>query len=260
MIGDAVLAVSNQPTEMISGLRGAIEIDTAVENVSYPITTNDNCHSVYSAVEIGTSNFDTLIQATEKSDPHATGLSADAMKIYIDQLPDLSCWKKVATAVVGKSDDVPSSGTILTYYIDPADIVKYNMPEWLRGCNSVGKPHATGLAYLQDKNLVNLMHNISVPVLSVEQLLNSNSVCRMKRFKVDVEGFDGDLLVAFSEWVEKNHEVCYADMVIGEFNELSEGRVSGADASTALTRVGYKLLDTKEGFDWMWEYVGNIPV
>ena len=71
----------------------------------------------------------------------------------------------------------------------------------------------------------------------------------MGTFKVDVEGFDGALLVAFSEWVKKNGG-CYADKVVGEFNVLSEGRVSGEEANTALSTAGYKLI--KKGINYNW--------
>ena len=46
-------------------------------------------------------------------------------------------------------------------------------------------------------------------------------------FKVDVEGLDVELLKSFTEWVNKSKsERCYADRIIGEFNELSVGRVN----------------------------------
>ncbi|KAL3795156.1 hypothetical protein HJC23_007384 [Cyclotella cryptica] len=221
-------------------------------------TLPQECAAIHSAVEIGTSNFDTIIQEMARTNPIATGLSADAMQIYINQLPNLKCWRKLATAVVGKSEDIPSNAMITTYFINPDDIVNYDLPGWLRGCNSVGRPHATGLNELMKRNLLHLMRNISVPVVSVEQLLDKNRICRMKRFKVDVEGFDGELLVAFSKWVMQKNWTCYADIVSGEFNELSDGRVSGDDANLALVGVGYEETVSNE-FDRVWKYVGKTP-
>jgi hypothetical protein len=215
-----------------------------------------NCNSYYSAVEIGTSNFDTIIQRMAVSKPEATGLSVDAMKIYINQLPNLECWRKLNSAVVGSMEDIPPSGMVDTYFIDPKDIAQHRLPDWLKGCNSVGRPHATALKILKRRNLTHLMHSISVPVMSVEQLLDENEICRMKKFKVDVEGFDGDLLVAFSKWVQKKNGACYADEVWGEFNELSDGRVSGDEAGFALAEAGYKETG-KNGFDRIWKYFGK---
>lgn len=210
-----------------------------------------NCDEFHQAVEIGTSNFNTFIQEAKPSD---TGLSIDVMKIYIDQLPNMTCWRKFNTAVVGKADDVPENGLAQAYFIYPSDITKYNLPKWLTGCNSVNRPHPTGAKHLKNRNLSHLMQNISVPVVSVEHILEKFGVCRMGTFKVDVEGLDGDLLVAFSEWVKKS-DGCYADEVTGEFNELSHGRTSGVDVDVALSRVGYK--NVRKGLDWRWKFQGD---
>jgi hypothetical protein len=37
-----------------------------------------------------------IIQAKEKTDPNATGLSVDAPQPYINQLPNMKCWTKLA--------------------------------------------------------------------------------------------------------------------------------------------------------------------
>lgn len=100
------------------------------------------------------------------------------------------------------------------------------------------------------------MHNISVPVVLVEQLLDNYRICHMKYFKVDVKGFDGELLVAFSKWVMKKNWTCYADTVLGEFHELSQGRVGGDKVNLALRNVGYEEADRAD-FDQVWKYVGK---
>lgn len=76
----------------------------------------------------------------------------------------------------------------------------------------------------------------------------------MKRFKLGVKGFDGELFVAFLKWVMKNNWTCNTDIVSWEFNELSDGRISGDDANLALVHVGYEETVSNE-FDWVWKYV-----
>lgn len=215
------------------------------------------CDPLFAAVEIGTSNFDTIIQAKAKTDPNATGLSVDAMQPYINQLPNMKCWTKLARAVVGKTQDVPPSGELPTFFVDQQDIVKYNLHDFLRGCNSVGRPHPTAAKNLADRNMLHLLRNISVPVQSVEQLLENNNVCRMQDFKVDVEGMDGELLIGFAEWVASHNNKCYAETVTGEFNNLSNGRVGREDANQALMKVGYKIEQTR-GVNTIWKYAGAI--
>ena len=66
---------------------------------------------------------------------------------------------------------------------------------------------------------------------------------------------DGELLLGFSEWV-MNNAGCYADRVLGEFNELSNGRTTLEDVDSALTDAGYKRGNSIE-FDQVWEYYEN---
>lgn len=178
------------------------------------------------------------------------------MQIYIDKLPESTCWRKYNTAIVGSTEDVPTSGLVRGYFVKPEDIASHNLPHWLRGCNSMGRPHPTGAKILAEKGLIHLMQNISIPVLSVEQLLEKFGVCRIGRFKVDVEGFDGALLVGYSKWMKKHKGRCYADIISGEFNELSDGLVGGKDADAAMAPMGYRISSygTKSHPDWEWSY------
>ena len=86
-------------------------------------------HSVV-AVEIGTSNFYRIVEEIEHKD--VLGLSVDIMELYIDQLLNKPCWKKLAVVVVGKAIDVPEDGLAKTHVVHPDDIKKHNLPSWLR--------------------------------------------------------------------------------------------------------------------------------
>ena len=103
--------------------------------------------------------------------------------------------------------------------------------------------------------LSHLQQNKSVPVLSVEQLLENHGICHIGTFKVDVEGLDGDLLVAFSKWM-KEANGCRADRVIGEFNELSEGMTGFELVNEELISAGYSR-GVKGGFDRIWTFNNN---
>jgi len=60
------------------------------------------------------------------------------MGVYINQLPNMTCWRKFNSAVVGKAEGIPGNGLIEAYFIHLSDMKKYGLPLWLRGCNSVG--------------------------------------------------------------------------------------------------------------------------
>jgi len=67
----------------------------------------------YDFVEIGTSDFDTLIQ---RADDRTIGLSVDPIKLYLDRLPQPRHCSKLAAAI---SDH---DGETVAYYIPPERI------------------------------------------------------------------------------------------------------------------------------------------
>jgi hypothetical protein len=85
----------------------------------------------YNFIEIGTSDFDTLIENCSNE----CGLSVEPIKYYIDRLPDKPNVKKLQVAI----SDV--DGYMDVYYISDDKIIEYNLPWWVRGSNSVNRPH-----------------------------------------------------------------------------------------------------------------------
>lgn len=87
------------------------------------------CGMHFDYIEIGTSDFDTLLQS---SGDNETGLSVDAVQLYLNRLPNRTNHFKANMGVALR----PS--VQLVYYLKPDDIKSHNLPDWLRGCNSVG--------------------------------------------------------------------------------------------------------------------------
>ena len=86
----------------------------------------------YDFIEIGTSNFDTLIGSCSET---SVGLSIEPIKTYLDSLPN----KLNVTKVCASISDV--DGEIDIYNIPLINIHKHNLPIWVKGTNSVSKPH-----------------------------------------------------------------------------------------------------------------------
>ncbi|KAL7533643.1 hypothetical protein ACHAWF_004569 [Thalassiosira exigua] len=214
----------------------------------------DQCKQFYDAVEIGTSNFDTLIQ---RKGPDDTGLSVDALQMYVDQLPNSTCWRTIASAVVGRAEDVPPSGFMRAYFVRPEDIERHGLYDWLRGSNSVGRPHAIAVNALEKKGMSHLLRNASVPVTSMGRLLDDFGVCRAGALKIDVEGLDGELLLGYADWVRDHGGRCYADTIQGEFLG-SQSRTPPQDVDAAVVPLGYRTIARKE--DWIWRYDSELVV
>jgi hypothetical protein len=115
-------------------------------------------------IEIGTSDFDTLVQKTDLK-----GISIDPMSIYLGKLPNKDNNIKLNVAI---SD---FNGECDVYYISPEDIEKYNLPNWLRGCNSILQPHPSALQVLTNLGLTNLYQHKKIEVLTWDNL--SKLIC-----------------------------------------------------------------------------------
>jgi hypothetical protein len=140
----------------------------------------------YNFIEIGTSDFNTLLE----SDNPGIGLSIEPLKIYLDRLPDKEGVTKVNCAI---SD---FDGEIDIYWIDPQDIATYNLPSWLKGCNSIIRPHPTAEAELKVRGISHLYKVSVCEVLSWKTFVKRFNVESVDDLKIDTEGHDCVILEA----------------------------------------------------------------
>lgn len=149
-------------------------------------------------IEIGTSNFETLIgNSTDTS----TGLSVEGLKMYQDQLPDRPHVTKVNAAV---SDPDPGQTTIDFFYIHPDDIAAHHLPPWLIGCNAAGEPQHEAAKILKNRGKEDLMRKDTVPVLSFGMLVEQYNVASIGYIKLDVEGHEPVIMKSIIEACDKN--------------------------------------------------------
>lgn len=164
----------------------------------------------YDFIEIGTSDFRTLI---EKADDRTIGLSIEPIKQYLDNLPNKPLVTKANYAI----SDI--KGEVEIYYVDPGNIAKYNLPTWVRGCNSINRPHPTVKKMLGEK-YETIITIDKVKVITWEDIIRIYDVEGIKTLQIDTEGHDGVIL-------ENYYKECIlypnilADNIIFEYNELS---------------------------------------
>lgn len=128
-------------------------------------------------VEIGTSDFRTLAGQVE-------GLFVEPVKEHFNRLPN--CLKE--NVAVSNYE-----GEIDLYYI-PTELIKLNnLPNWVRGCNSVGKPHDTIVKNGWDKHAV----KETVQVVRIKTLLDKHGITKIDFLKIDTEGHDTIILNDF---------------------------------------------------------------
>jgi hypothetical protein len=165
----------------------------------------------YDFIEIGTSDFNTLIQ---KATPATVGLSVEPLKDYLDRLPEKTHVQKVNAAVSKRS------GSIDLYYVPDAVRIEKGLPGWMKGTNSVGAPHPTVVRYLAKHRLPqSIVHHKKVPVLSVERLFRRYHVGSLDYLKVDTEGHDTVIVNAYLDMAAKNPAL-RAKKILFESNAL----------------------------------------
>lgn len=134
----------------------------------------------YDFIEIGTSDFDTLLQ--ESTDE--LGLSIEPLKIYLDNLPNKDNVIKVNCAISDKD------GIVDVYWIDPKDIEIYNLPGWLKGCNSIIEPHPSTVKELKDRNLEHIYKKTECKCLTWNSIVDIYDIKYVEYLKIDTEGHD----------------------------------------------------------------------
>jgi len=141
-------------------------------------------------IEIGTSNFDTLI---EKADESTFGISIEPVNIYLDDLPNPKNVHKLnyVISLDGSEDPVD------VYYIKPEIIDKFRLKNYLKGCNSVKKYHPLHIQH-------NLQKYVTIDVVQqicIGRLYDLFHIEHLAYLKIDTEGGDCCILDQYYDFI-----------------------------------------------------------
>ena len=169
--------------------------------------------SIFNFVEIGTSCFKTLIE--QANDSHV-GLSIEPIKTYLDMLPNKAKVHKLCGAVIASEND----RELKFYYIEPEVIDKLNLGSWMKGCNSLGKPHDfhthycipslwPALAKAEDRSTVDtknllemgIVKTIDVPTFTFAEIVNMYNIDGIEYLRIDTEGMDCKILKSIVSFI-----------------------------------------------------------
>jgi hypothetical protein len=162
----------------------------------------------YDFVEIGTSDFDTLIQNCSDT---SVGLSIEPIQLYLDRLPNKPLVKKLNYAITETDTNVS------VYWVDPDDIAKYNLPYWMKGCNTIYTTHPTTLYVLKKENLLHLLKETECVGISWKTLIEQQDIESIQHLKIDTEGYDCKILMGLF----KLDNIIFPKQITFEVNELT---------------------------------------
>lgn len=167
----------------------------------------------YNFVEIGTSDFETLI---ENASDEVRGLSIEPIKYYLDRLPVRKLCQKGNFAVSDRD------GEITIYSVCVEDIRRLGLPGWVRGCNSVNAPHPTVHSGLMSLGLDpnEIIKGERLAVKSFKTIVAEYGIGSIQTLKIDTEGHDVQILRGYLEACLENENL-FAETIMFESNELA---------------------------------------
>jgi len=211
----------------------------------------------YDFIEIGTAFFDTLI---EKADDTEYGLSVEPILEYLNKLPNKKNVTKINGAVVADED----SNGLDVYYVTEEIIDKFNLGIWMKGCNSVGKPHDFHTGYFPcpwtwhhhadrkslktvDLLSMGLVTKKTIPCYTYKNLIDTYNIGKVKQLKIDTEGYDCKILDSVLKYYSDSPEM------LPEFISFESNAHSDHDAVVEITKRLITL-----GYDISYEEDGNV--
>ena len=193
----------------------------------------------YNFVEIGTSNFNTLIEVAQVG---TRGISIEPIQYYLDMLPDQPGVTKLKCAVSRNN----KSEILEVYYVPEHLILAHGLPDWLRGCNSMGdyhlQHHILGVEHLVTRD--------SVECVPIGVLFKQHNITELDYLKIDTEGSDCDIMLHLLEYLKTQNTSSYPRCILFESNELSIPALVEL-VKTKFISLGYIV--TRTGSDTMLE-------
>ncbi len=189
----------------------------------------------YDFIEIGTSDFDTEIQ---NCDDNKQGLSIEPLKHYLDALPDKKNVTKVNAAVSNYN------GFVDVYYLNEETIKKFNLPNYVKGQNSIGNPHPKILNWFKNGLRNEDISKKSVPVINFETIITKYNVESLDLLKIDTEGHDCIIMEDYLNYVV-NKPNLLAKKIIFESNILSDKNLVDSIIQKCVS-LGYSIISTGE--------------
>jgi hypothetical protein len=181
-------------------------------------------------VDIGTCDFYTSADDLEIN-PSAKVLLVEPLKFYLDNIPSHDNIIKANFAIGDHLDRVS------VYYLDQASITKFCLPQWLRGCSSIGRPHWLALDQLSKTGLsIELVKNYQIDMITFSDLCDRYDITGIERLKIDTEGHDHHILPGVYEKVVAGLSI---DTIIFEYQAYMGNTGILDDLTIEFEKIGY---------------------
>jgi len=164
----------------------------------------------YDFIEIGTSNFNTLI---ETANDETIGISIEPISYYLNQLPNRKNVTKINCAI--SIDDIEKQTNI--FYIPEHVIKEKSLPKYLRGCNTINTYHKLHI----EQGLTDLVVVETVKQVPISKIFIDYKVKSVKHLKIDTEGCDSDILLCLYKYLQLKDQAYFPKKITFESTSLT---------------------------------------
>jgi FkbM family methyltransferase len=191
-------------------------------------------------LEIGTSNFDTLLQSCKNDE---IGISVEPLKFYLDDLPDKPNVKKICAAITTNKQ----SDYMNIFYIPPDVVDRQKLPQWFKGCNKIGNYHPLHIEHRVEQ----YVKIDKVPLVNIDEFLQTNNIQTIRFLKIDTEGHDYIIMKGLYEYLKDKSDIQYPRKIQFESNEHTSIEKVTLIVNLFMS-LGYRLVS--RGYDTLLEY------
>jgi hypothetical protein len=191
----------------------------------------------YDFIEVGTSDFDTEIQKNDKK----VGVCIEPIRYYLDRLPYKQNCVKLN---MGISD---YNGKCVVNYLSEENIHKYELPNWVRGCNTINSYHTTVRELCKNKSIdiEKISESDTVGVTTLYEIMKRLHIDGLYLLKIDTEGHDTIILKKFYEEFQDNMYLPH--VILFESNHLAPNE-SVEQIIDLFSKIGYDLFE-RDAYD-----------
>lgn len=191
-------------------------------------------------IEVGTSDFNTLLQLVDEEERMSHSFSVEPLRVYTSDLPSREGVTVLNIALgEGETDTVP------IYYIPPSAIAEHNLPAYLKGCNSIFKRHVAHASLLQ------YVVEEHVPLVSISDFMDAYNIQHIRLLKIDAEGADIDILESLRHYYVSKHVPVelWVDIVVFESSSVLHDLSKMISAVSHWLAAGYYVASKKFAAD-----------
>lgn len=182
-------------------------------------------------IDIGTCDFNTSSDEVLKNEKVKV-LLIEPLKFYLNRLRTHDNILKSNIAIGDRRDRVT------VFYLEEVTIQENRLPDWLKGCSTIGRPHCLAVSTLEQRGLsLDLIKKQEINMITFSDLCSVYDIQSIGKLTIDTEGNDYLIL---PDVYKKVVEGLNIKTIIFEYQPYMENTDQLDDICKKFENIGYK--------------------